>query len=188
MLPNIVLKCSGFFLKPISVRTSDWLMSGMEKYSREGRKESARLAQRGQGWCWRPLLARARTGAHTSRLTFLLGHVDGLAVAEGAPASARRVHFVLHTAVNDPELDLRWGRRARSLLCWVFLLRFMFEYGEETQPASFFTAKPTETETKGNLRRGSSNVKLSELPAGTDSIIRLVGLIIRTEKTIKGRT
>lgn len=28
MFPSIVLKCSGFFLKPNSVRTSDWLMSG----------------------------------------------------------------------------------------------------------------------------------------------------------------
>lgn len=54
-------------------------------------------------------------GAHTCWLTFLSGHVDTLAVAEGAPASARRVHFILHAAVNDPELDLRWGRRASSL-------------------------------------------------------------------------
>lgn len=64
-----------------------------------GRKESGEW--RGSGaTCWR---------TH-KRLTFLGGHSDGLAVAEGPPASARRVHFVLHAAVNDPKLYLRWSR------------------------------------------------------------------------------
>lgn len=60
-----------------------------------------------------------------------------------------------------------------------FLLGFMFNYGKVTQPTSFFTVKPTDTDTKGNLRRGGYDIKFTQLPAGTDSedsksIIRLV--------------
>lgn len=70
MLRNIVLKCSGFFLKPISVRTSDWLMSGMEKYSREGRKESARVRSEGTGVVLAP-----PAGEHTSWRAHKLAHL-----------------------------------------------------------------------------------------------------------------
>lgn len=63
---------------------------------------------------------------------------------------------------------------------WVFLLLgFMFNHGKVTQPTSFFTVKPTDTDTKGNLRRAGYDVKFTKLPPGTDSedsntIIRLV--------------
>lgn len=56
MLANMVLKCSGFFLKPISVRTSDWLMSGNGWKSAAGRKPSGGLL-----WLWRHLLAHTQT-------------------------------------------------------------------------------------------------------------------------------
>lgn len=64
-----------------------------------GRKESGDGCGSG-ATCWR---------GH-ELLTFLRGHSDGLAVAEGPPASARRVHFVLHAAVDDPKLYLRRRR------------------------------------------------------------------------------
>lgn len=131
-------------MKPISVSTSDWLMSEMEKYRREGRRESERTGA----------VLAPPAGTDPNWLTVLFGHVDGLAVAEGSPTPARCVHFILHAAVNDPELYLRWRRRESCLLCrGGFLLLFMFKHGEATQPASFFTVKPTDTDTKGNLRR-----------------------------------
>lgn len=87
-------------------------MSGMEKYRREGRRESARVPKERTGAVRAP-----PAGTDTNWLTVLFGHVDGLAVAEGSPTPARCVHFILHAAVNDPELYLRWRRRESSLLC-----------------------------------------------------------------------
>lgn len=59
-----------------------------------------------------------------------------------------------------------------------FLLGFMFNHGKVSQPTSFFTVKPTDTDTKGNLCRGGYDIKFTKLPAGSDSedsnsIIRL---------------
>lgn len=64
-----------------------------------GRKEAGGCCGSG-ATCWR----------RHELLTLLGGHPDGLAVAEGPAASAGRVHFVLHAAVNDPELYLRRRR------------------------------------------------------------------------------
>lgn len=97
-------------------------------------------------------------------LTFLWGHSDRLAVAEGPPTSARRVHFVLHAAINDPKLYLRRGRWAHSQQ-----LRRMLNHRNVTQPTSFFTVKPTETDTKGNLHRGGCYITFTKVPAGSDS-------------------
>lgn len=71
------------------------------------KRRGARL-ESGEGWgsgatCWRTC----------KLLTVLRGHSDGLAVAESPPAPARRVHFVLHAAVDDPKLYLR---RRRTVL------------------------------------------------------------------------
>lgn len=61
----------------------------------------------------------------------------------------------------------------------LILLRFTLNYGRVAQPTSFFTVKPTDTDTKGNLPRGGYESKFTELPAGADSedsnsIIRFV--------------
>lgn len=154
-LASMVLKHSGSFLKPTSVRTSDRLMS--ENGESAGGSESG-------GVMAPPAGEDANCNHPPTPPTFLRGHPDGPAVAEGPAASPRRVHFVLHDAVDDPKLHLREeGREEESVPDGHGDKRkappLMFNHGIETRPTSFFTAKPTDTDTKGNLCRGSQDMR-----------------------------
>lgn len=90
-----------------------------------------------------PLVDGPRT---TSPPTFLSRHFDGVSVAERPLPFARCVHFVLHAAVHNPKLYLRSGKPQ-----WLMQKSTTKSPSALVRPTSFFTVKPIDTDTNGNL-------------------------------------
>lgn len=105
-----------------------------------------------------------------SIFTFLSRHFDGFSVAECPFPFPCGVHFVLYAAVDNPKLYLRqnnsrergienitalhWGIDAITTL--MFLLIKMLQSQKKKviyKPTSFFTVKPIDTDTNGNLHK-----------------------------------